>query len=416
MMSDIAIKVQNISKRYRITSAKHRHNTLRDVMMDSLKSVFRRNGESQKGTEDIWALRDVSLEIKRGEIVGIIGGNGAGKSTLLKIISRITEATHGRAEIYGRVGSLLEVGTGFSLELSGRENVYLNGAILGMKKKEIDQKFDAIVEFAEIGKFIDTPVKRYSSGMYVRLAFAVSAHLEPEIMLIDEVLSVGDLAFQRKCMDHAKRLLDNNATVLFVSHNMFTIKAMCNRTIFLSHGQVLFDGSTAEAIQLYEEEGGLSSPSWALDMIGPESSWPIHVTDIHLLDMDNQPRKIFDYGERMRIRLEYEAFEKIASPNFIVAFVRSDNVACCNFNTAMDGFVINSIDGEGSIELVTPPLMLVSERYNITILVRDITFQRLYCVREGTSFHIRHDFLNTHFGVYHEKAEWHWSTLDQKEY
>ena len=258
-MSEIALQVENLSKLYRISTAGRRHLSLKDQLTDGLKSLFRRNGRPQK--EDVWALNNVSLEIKKGELVGIIGRNGAGKSTLLKILSQITEPSGGRVKIYGRVGSLLEVGTGFAYELSGRENIYLSGAILGMKKAEIDRKFDGIVDFAEIGKFIDTPVKRYSSGMYVRLAYAVSAHLEPDILLLDEVLSVGDLSFQRKCMQHAKRLQDSGATILFVSHNMFTIKSMCKRAIYLSGGQVFLDGSVEEAINLYEQEGASSTPS-----------------------------------------------------------------------------------------------------------------------------------------------------------
>ena len=192
----------------------------------------------------------MSFEITRGELVGIIGRNGAGKSTLLKILSRITRPTTGRAEIWGRVGSLLEVGTGFHSELTGRENLYLSGSILGMPKAEIDRKFDQIVAFAEVEDFMDTPVKHYSSGMYMRLAFAVAAHLDPDILLIDEVLSVGDLAFQRKCLEYAKRLQESHATVLFVSHNMFAVKALCNRVIYVADGRVQFDGSPEDAIQL----------------------------------------------------------------------------------------------------------------------------------------------------------------------
>jgi len=240
-MSNIAIRAENLSKQYKIGVGKH-HNTLRDQLVHGVKSLFRRNGRPHAGKDTFWALQDISFEITEGESVGIIGHNGAGKSTLLKILSRITEPTRGRAEIYGRLGSLLEVGTGFSHELTGRENLYLSGAIMGMQKAEIARKFDQIVAFAEIEEFIDTPVKHYSSGMYVRLAFAVAAHLEPDILLIDEVLSVGDLAFQRKCMDYAKRLQEQHTTMLFVSHNMFAIKAMCNRVIYIAGGQVRFDG------------------------------------------------------------------------------------------------------------------------------------------------------------------------------
>ncbi len=256
-MSDIAVRVQNLGKRYRIGKMQERHDTLRDTLMANARASLRwlaRNGHGASEGEWIWALRDVSFEIKRGEVVGIIGRNGAGKSTLLKILSRITEPTEGYAEIYGRVGTLLEVGTGFHPELTGRENIYLSGAILGMRKREIERKFDEIVAFAEIEKFIDTPVKRYSSGMYVRLAFAVAAHLEPEILLVDEVLAVGDTFFQKKCLGKIGDVAREGRTVLFVSHNMGAVDALCTRAIHLADGEVRKIGGTAEIVTNYLSE------------------------------------------------------------------------------------------------------------------------------------------------------------------
>jgi lipopolysaccharide transport system ATP-binding protein len=341
--------------------------------------------------------------------VGIIGRNGAGKSTLLKILSRITAPTEGRVRLSGRVGSLLEVGTGFHPELTGRENVFLNGAIIGMGRKEIARKFDAIVDFADIARFIDTPVKRYSSGMFVRLAFAVAAHMEPDILLIDEVLSVGDLAFQRKCMDHAKQLLERDATLLFVSHNMFAIKAMCDRAVYLSQGRVALDGTTEEVTRLYDQEGRLDMASWATGMVGSDpSKCPISIRDFELLDEDGEPRTIFEHGERMRIRLHYEARERISNPTFSIGIIRSDNVACCNHNTALDGFSTATVSGRGVIELLTPPIKLVAELYSIQILVWDSKFQHLYCAQAGKNFHVSHPVLDTEFGVFHEEAEWSW--------
>src|SRR5882724_5389450 len=249
-MSNIAIRAENLSKLYKIGARRSRHDTLRDHIMHGVKSLFSRNGHplpiSSQPSKDrgqspnsdyIWALKDVSFEIKKGEVVGFIGKNGAGKSTLLKILSRITEPTKGRAEIYGRVGSLLEVGTGFHPELTGRENIYLNGAILGMKRWEIEKRFDEIVAFSEIEKFIDTPVKRYSSGMYVRLAFAVAAHLEPEILIVDEVLAVGDAQFQKKCLGKMENAAKEGRTVLFVSHNMQSVAKLTERCLLLGNGR-----------------------------------------------------------------------------------------------------------------------------------------------------------------------------------
>jgi ABC-type polysaccharide/polyol phosphate transport system ATPase subunit len=266
-MSDVAIRVENLSKKYYIGGKQERYKTLRDTLTDAFILPFRKAGRLLRGHatgaaglyETIWALKDVSFEVKQGEVIGIIGRNGAGKSTLLKILSRITEPTEGYADIYGRVGSLLEVGTGFHSELTGRENIYLNAAILGMKKMEIDQKFDEIVAFAEVEKFIDTPVKHYSTGMYLRLAFAVAAHLEPEILVVDEVLAVGDTEFQRKCLGKMDEVSKEGRTVLFVSHNMGAISTLCNKSIFLESGKVAKYDVTSEVIPLYFGTGSTSN-------------------------------------------------------------------------------------------------------------------------------------------------------------
>jgi lipopolysaccharide transport system ATP-binding protein len=253
-VSDIAISVESVSKVYRIGMRK-KHDSFREMVSDWFFSRFRRlTGKSlldENAEDTIWALKDVSFEVKRGEILGIIGKNGSGKSTLLKILSRITEPTKGCAELKGRVASLLEVGTGFHPELTGRENTYLNGAILGMKRAEIKSKFDEIVAFAEIEKFIDTPVKRYSSGMFVRLAFAVAAHLQPEILLVDEVLAVGDVAFQKKCLGKMEDVTKGGRTVLFVSHSMASVGAICGRAILLESGQITFSGNVSDVISKY---------------------------------------------------------------------------------------------------------------------------------------------------------------------
>lgn len=258
-MPQIAIQADRLSKMYQIGHSRDRQDTLRDLLVDLAKKPFQRNGKQDSTDDQLWALKDVSLEIKHGEVLGIIGRNGAGKSTLLKILSRITEPTGGRAIINGRVGSLLEVGTGFHPELTGRENIYLNGAILGMRRHEINRKFDEIVEFAEIEKFLDTPVKRYSSGMYVRLAFAVAAHLEPEILLIDEVLAVGDAEFQKKCLGKMGDVARGGRTVIFVSHNMQAIQRLCPNSILLDRGFVSVYGPTRDVVSKY-----LSSASFVV--------------------------------------------------------------------------------------------------------------------------------------------------------
>jgi len=266
-MSDIAIRVENLSKRYLLghqSNASKGEATFRDNLVDAARGLLRRTKEMARGgalvagdsAEDFWALKDVSFEVKRGEVVGIIGRNGAGKSTLLKILSRITEPTQGRITLNGRVSSLLEVGTGFHPELSGRENIFLNGAILGMSRKEIQAKFDEIVDFSEVEKFLDTPVKRYSSGMYVRLAFAVAAHLEPEILIVDEVLAVGDVQFQKKCLGKMQSVAGEGRTVLFVSHNMSAIEQLTKTAVFLRGGQLLERGATSAVVEAYMDTAG----------------------------------------------------------------------------------------------------------------------------------------------------------------
>jgi len=253
-MRDVAISIEHLSKRYRIGLYRRGYDTLRESIMSSAGRALGRRGNGappDREEQMIWALRDLSLTIRSGDVVGLIGHNGAGKSTLLKILSRITEPTEGWADLTGRVGSLLEVGTGFHPELTGRENIYLNGSILGMQRAEIRRRFDEIVAFAEVERFLDTPVKRYSSGMSVRLAFAVAAHLEPEILLVDEVLAVGDAAFQRKSLGKMESVAKEGRTVVFVSHNLAIIRALCHRGVLLERGRLVADASVAEAIDRY---------------------------------------------------------------------------------------------------------------------------------------------------------------------
>jgi lipopolysaccharide transport system ATP-binding protein len=253
------IRVDQVSKQYRIGGREAVYQTLRDSINSAIRAPWK--WRPSNNSETLWALQDVSFEITPGEVVGIIGRNGAGKSTLLKVLSRITEPTHGRIELYGRVGSLLEVGTGFHPELTGQENIYLNGSILGMRRSEIEKKFDEIVSFAEVEKFVDTPVKHYSSGMYVRLAFAVAAHLEPEILIVDEVLSVGDANFQKKCLGKIGDVARAGRTVLFVSHNLGAVTQLCSRGIVLNKGRTVFDGETTTAVSNYVEDIRTSSSS-----------------------------------------------------------------------------------------------------------------------------------------------------------
>lgn len=281
--------------------------------------ALRKNGNASQ----IWALRDVDFEIAAGEIVGIIGRNGAGKSTLLKILSRITEPTTGRVELYGRVASLLEVGTGFHPELSGRENIFLNGSILGMTRKEIERKFDEIVAFAEVEKFIDTPVKRYSSGMYVRLAFAVAAHLEPEILVVDEVLAVGDYRFQQKCLSKMRDVATLGRTILFVSHNMGAISRLCPRTILLNEGRIVCDGPTQKVIQTYTVSNTLGRAEY-LQPHNPDKA--MHLRRASILK-DAEMRAEVGYHENFSIHIEYEINRPVSGGNVGIGLFAADG-AC----------------------------------------------------------------------------------------
>jgi lipopolysaccharide transport system ATP-binding protein len=272
MMSTAIIQVENLGKRYR-TGVREGYGTLRDAIASAAKAPMRilRDHSRKSTSKQFWALKNVTFEVAQGAVVGIIGRNGAGKSTLLKVLTRVTYPTAGRAEIRGKIGCLLEVGTGFHPELTGRENIYLNGAVLGMKKTEIQQKFDEIVQFAEIGQFLDTPVKRYSSGMYMRLAFAIAAHLEPEILVVDEVLAVGDAAFQKKCLGKIGKFAKEGRTVLFVSHNMVAIQSLCDRVIWLDQGQLMAEGSPAPVVSnyLHSSVSSLTEQVWNVAETAP---------------------------------------------------------------------------------------------------------------------------------------------------
>lgn len=301
MSSDTAISVRGLSKSYTIAHETAKHVTLAESTLHRLRHPFQRQ---QK--ETFWALNDVSFDIKKGDVVGIIGRNGAGKSTLLKILSRITEPTKGEIDLYGRIGSLLEVGTGFHPELTGRENIYVNGQILGMRKREIDKEFDAIVDFSGVEQFLDTPVKRYSSGMYVRLAFAVAAHLTTDIMVVDEVLAVGDTEFQNKCLGKIKDVARNGRTVLFVSHNIGSIKALCSGCIVLKRGKLLFHGDVDTASQHYfdsTKQSGIDQKR-ALKMYRPSWAHP-HISAARMTDVTDTDRTCFPLGSDITFEMGF---------------------------------------------------------------------------------------------------------------
>jgi len=325
-MSETVIKVQNLSKQYRI-GTKEGYKTFRETLVDAAKAPFQKistliNPQSairNPQSETIWALKDVSFEVKQGEVIGIIGRNGAGKTTLLKILSKITEPTEGRVELKGRIGSLLEVGTGFHPELTGHENVYLYGAILGMDRWEVTRKFDEIVAFAGIEKFIETPVKRYSSGMYMRLAFAVAAHMEPEILLVDEVLAVGDMAFQRKCLGKMGEVSKEGRTVLFVSHNMAAVENLCQRGVMLNQGRIEYIGSQTEAINQYLSDSSIKVLSLR-DRTDRQGSGEIKVVGIEIRDDEDNILETVRSGQSITLRFYYEIKSKVKLSRVLAGF------------------------------------------------------------------------------------------------
>ena len=314
-MPSPVIKVENLSKQYRIGGAKEGYKTFREILVDTAKAPFQKiyslvNPKSKSKDlkfETIWALKDVSFEVKRGEVVGIIGRNGAGKSTLLKVLSKITEPTEGRVELRGRVGSLLEIGTGFHPELTGHENVYLYGAILGMDRWEVTRKFDEIVAFAGIEKFIETPVKRYSSGMYMRLAFAVAAYMETEILLVDEVLAVGDAAFQKKCLGKMEDMAAGGRTVLFVSHNMAAVSTLCSRGIVLDEGRITYDRDSDKAIEHYFMQSEKQSQVKLSKRKDRGGSGKCKFTNLVIEDASGKQLEVIRAGQAVRIILAYES-------------------------------------------------------------------------------------------------------------
>jgi len=360
------IQVRNLSKQYKIGGKKAAYGTLRDSIAGALSNPFRRNG-SEENT--IWALKDVSFDVMPGEVVGIIGRNGAGKSTLLKILSRITEPTTGEIDIYGRVGSLLEVGTGFHQELSGRENVYLNGAVLGMKRSEIDRKFDEIVDFAEVEKFIDTPVKHYSSGMYLRLAFAVAAHLDPEILIVDEVLAVGDLTFQKKCLGKMSEVSREGRTILFVSHNMNAVNSLCSSAILLSEGRVAAVGERSYVVDRYIESVTRLTETRLGDRTDRTGNRRMFFEDYHFEDRNGNRLDLLRSGQDVAICASYSSLDNRELTNVSVAFALSDSFGnqFTDLGNRYTNQVWDSIPPRGVVRCMIPRLPLMPGIYTFGV-------------------------------------------------
>lgn len=370
-----SVVAENLSKQYEIGQFK-RDDLIQEALIEWIKHPFRkRRGQ----TESVWVLQGVSFQVKEGEVVGIIGRNGAGKSTLLKILSRITYPTSGKIEARGRIAALLEVGTGFHGELTGRENIFLNGSILGMRRKEIEGKLDAIIEFAGVEQFIDTPVKRYSSGMFLRLGFAVAAHLEPDVLVIDEVLAVGDVGFQRKCLNAMSELRNGGRTVLFVSHNMAAVENLCSRVLWIDNGRLRQDGDAKEVISAYMSTFAEAADQ-QLDLRKIEArrgSGNIRYTKVEFLDDDRKPTEVVRSGDRLVIRLHYEAKKQLENLIFGVEIHTQLGTAVAQVSTYNDGVEISVASaGCGYIDVEIRELNLMPGCYYLSLEIAN--YGRIY--------------------------------------
>lgn len=409
-MSNSVIQIENLSKKYIIShQQKSRQSSLRDSINYSMKTlknrVFKRPVEDPTH-EDFWALKNVSFDIKQGDRVGLIGRNGAGKSTMLKILSRITEPTQGIIKIKGRVASLLEVGTGFHAELTGRENIYLNGAILGMSRIEIQKKFDEIVAFSEVEKFLDTPVKYYSSGMYIRLAFAVAAHLEPEILIVDEVLAVGDAQFQKKCIGKMEDVGKEGRTVIFVSHNFSALKALCNRGVLFNKGRKVFEGGLLDTINEYTSD---------LDddckVFKPIITDRLNINNIALCDIAGKILDYIDTDTDIYINISYEVKE-IRMVGFCLSVIRENENVFISINNNERGFNNKKELGKYTSICAIPGYLLNDGFYTLDLTIFEenflhpIDYKHIYRISVEDSPTIRKDYFGGYKGVIRPKLAW----------
>jgi lipopolysaccharide transport system ATP-binding protein len=405
------IEFEQVSKAYRLGASR---TSLREAITQVPRKLFSRNG-TQTDDQLLWALNDVSFRVEPGEVLGIIGHNGAGKSTTLKLLSKVTFPTRGHIHTQGRMAALIELGAGFHPDLSGRENIYLNGAILGLKKHEIDAQFSNIVEFAGLERFIDTPIKRYSSGMYVRLAFAVAAHVKAELLLVDEVLSVGDAAFQQKCLDKMNELRDGGATIVYISHNLWSISTFCKRALLLREGRIEAEGDPNEVIQVYRRQ---DREALLLSSVGASISDDTEpgkyaqagetvITEVELFNEKGQPEKAFDAEERMVVRVHYVASKRIEAPVFVFRINRCDGLICCALhNWTADASVLQSIQGQGTFEVRIGPVQLVPDFYTVAVIITDNEQPVIYAEGSSETFRIKGYLVDQYAGVFKPNVEW----------
>jgi len=370
MDDHVVVRFEDVSKRYRLSSGQ---SSLRESLSALPRRLLGRVGGPGARAQEIWALRDVGFELRRGEALGLIGPNGAGKTTALKLLAGVTRPTSGRIEIRGKLSALIELGAGFHPDLTGRENVYLNAAILGLPRKRVDRLFDQIVAFSGLERFIDTPVKRYSSGMYVRLGFSVAAYVGPDVLLVDEVLAVGDSQFRQRCGQRINELRDMGTTIVFVSHNLHLVKSICDKAIFLGDGHIRSQGDVVDVINAYEtwsfEAQSRNSSQHALEITGLPSSSIVDIEQVEIQSLNGADADKLGHADAVEVRVHFRAKEPIRKPNLVLRFTRADGATCCMIRTADYGYALEDLEGRGLISLAIDPLQLADGAYFAKALI-----------------------------------------------
>jgi lipopolysaccharide transport system ATP-binding protein len=403
-----AIQFKDISKKYNLGMTR---TSLLTYLSRSVRQMFGPNGhKASAGDQTLWALQNVSFELGRGQSLALIGKNGAGKSTILKLLANVIRPTSGEIHINGRMSALLELGTGFHPDLTGRENVYLNGTILGLKRDEIARRFDEIISFSEIERFIDTPVKRYSSGMLVRLGFAVAACIEPEVLLVDEVLAVGDASFRQKCLHRIQSLVDNGTSIIFVSHSLSMVQAICPNSLYLVDGQIKSRGTTNDIITMYEKDLLEERAHKFEESIQQKDdlTTEVQITRIEMFSADGLTASEFRSDQAAEIRIYYEVNQAAKVATAIVRIVRTDGVTCCMMHTALDNFNVMLHEGRGVISVIMDPLQLVTGTYVLEVTLTDQTGSLSLASKTSKNFFVS-GFSKGHseyFGVFEPRKQW----------
>jgi lipopolysaccharide transport system ATP-binding protein len=403
------IHFENVSKQYKLGLTR---TSVPSLISNYIKKSFN-SSNKQAENQILWALRDVNFELKQGESLALVGSNGAGKTTILKLLANITKPSSGNITVDGNLSALIELGAGFHPDLTGRENIFLNGTILGLSRKEISRRFDEIVAFSELERFIDTPVKRYSSGMIVRLGFAVASSIEPEILLVDEVLAVGDAAFQQKCLKRIRALVNDGTSIIFVSHNFYLVQAVCDRALYLEHGQVKQFGLTKDVIDQYEQDlhQARARKFEAVEQDAGNGDEDVEITRVEVLNSDGEPCDVYASSQPVQVRAHYHAYKPLGKVHASIFLIRSDGLTCCMIRTKLDKFDLFMEQGIGTITLNLEPLQLVSGTYFAEAWILNESDSMTLSAKAGRSewFTVKGSALSYEesSGVYEANGRWY---------